>query len=151
MEEIYLILIYIVIVAVMTIIQEISFFNKQFYRFCIVGVCNTVNYFVIYSILHKWVEYIIAHVVAFILSALVSYVLTTKYTFNDKCTWETFVRFPLTFLPNLFMSTIGTIALVDFGIVTEDYASLVTMILAIPITFFVSKILYTKGRRNEKN
>lgn len=151
MDVIYLILIYIVLAAGMVIIKKISFFNKQFYRFCIVGVCNTVNYFVIFSVLHELVVYIIAHIIAFILSGLISYILTTKYTFNDSCSWETFIRFPLTFLPNLFMSTIGTIVLVDCSIISEDYASLVTMIVAIPITFLVSKVLYTKGRSNEKN
>lgn len=147
----YLALAYVIIAAAMVVIKKIKFLDKQFYRFCIVGVSNTINYFVLFTIIHTFVEYVVAHIIAFVLSGLISYVLTTKYTFNDKCSWKTFIRFPLTYLPNLFMSTVGTIVLVSCNIVSEDFASLVTMIVAVPVTFFVSKVLYTKGRSNEKN
>lgn len=126
-------------------IDEIKILNKPFFRFVIVGVFNTANYFMMFTILNNiGVSYILAHLCAFLYSAFVSYFLTSYYTFKTKPSLKTMVRFPITYLPNLILSTLGTIILVENNLLSESIASLVVMIVSIPITFIISKVIFHK-------
>lgn len=113
-------------------------------RFLAVGSLNTWTYMLVFTILNIKLEYLIAHLIAFLTSACISYVLTTVYTFNNKITLSTALRFPLTFLPNLIFSTVGTAIVVNLHLISEKYASFTMMLLAIPVTFIVSKLLLEK-------
>ncbi|MEG0283912.1 MAG: YfhO family protein [Erysipelotrichales bacterium] len=128
-------------------IDEIKIFNKSFFRFGLVGVFNTINYFVMYTILLKLLPYGFAHIIGFVYSAFVSYFITTMYTFKTKPSIKTFIAFPLTYLPNLIMSTFGTMFLVEFNIIGQQFASLTMMLLAIPITYIVNRLIFTKKKR----
>lgn len=118
---------------------------NQFIRFVIVGVINTLVYYILYRLFLLSHVFLLAHVTAFLISALGSYFLTTYFTFQTKASWSTFIRFPITFLPNLVASTIGTQLLVSTGIINEKYASLFMMIIIIPVTFIINKLIFKKG------
>lgn len=124
------------------IIDEVKFFNRPFFRFVLVGVFNTVNYFVMYQILLVLFPYLFAHILAFIYSAFCSYFITTIYTFKTRPAWKTFIVFPITYLPNLLMSTFGTMFLVELQIIDKSIASLIMMLAAIPITFIINRIIF---------
>ncbi len=135
-----LILITLNIIA-MFILTKIKILNKDIFRFILTGGLNTFDYYLVYLILFQVLElnYLTAHISAFLTSAFISFFITTKYTFKEEITLRKFIMFPLTFLPNLLISTFFTMFLVDFNILSETYASLMAMFLAIPITFLVSK------------
>ncbi len=128
-------------IIAMFIITKIKFFNKDVFRFILTGGLNTFDYYLVYLILFQTIglNYLTAHITAFLTSAFISFFVTTKYTFNETISLKKFIMFPLTFLPNLLISTFFTIFLVNFNILSETYASLLAMFLAIPITFLVSK------------
>lgn len=136
----------------MFIITKIEFFNKDIYRFILVGGFNTFNYYLMYLVLLESFDtaYIVAHVISFLYSAFFSFFLTTMYTFGERPTLRKLIVFPITFLPNFLISTLGTVVLVNYNILSETYASLIAMFLAIPITFVVSKIVITGKLKHEK-
>ncbi len=138
--KITLILIILNIIA-MFILQKIKVLNKDIFRFILTGGLNTFDYYLVYLILFQNIDlnYLIAHIIAFLTSAFISFFVTTKYTFKETITLKKFIMFPLTFLPNLIISILFTVLLVDFNILSETYASLMAMFLAIPVTFLVSK------------
>ncbi len=138
--NITIILIILNIIA-MFILTKIKFLNKDIFRFILTGGLNTFDYYLVYLILFQIIElnYLTSHITAFLASAFISFFVTTKYTFNETITLKKFIMFPLTFLPNLLISTFFTIFFVDFNILSETYASLIAMFLAIPVTFIVSK------------
>ncbi len=138
--KITLILIILNIIA-MFILQKIKVLNKDIFRFILTGGLNTFDYYLVYLILFQNIDlnYLTAHIIAFLTSAFISFFVTTKYTFKEKITLKKFIMFPLTFLPNLIISIVFTVLLVDFNILSETYASLMAMFLAIPVTFLVSK------------
>ena len=125
-------------------VNEIKWLNRPFFRFVIVGAFNTVNYFIAYTLLLLIAPYLVSHVLGFIYSAFVSYFLTAYYTFNTKPSMKTFVAFPLTFLPNLVMSSAGTAFIVELGLLDKSIASLVVMIMIIPVTFIINKLIFKK-------
>ncbi len=123
--------------------------NIPFIRFAGVGVLNTLNYFLFFTFCNVFLYYVASHVIAFLMSALISFFLTTLYTYETKVDLVAFLKFPITFLPNLIFSTFGTYVLVQYNILSEDFASLIMMLFAIPITFLVGKVLYTKRSDDE--
>lgn len=143
-----IIIIILLFVLAFIVIKKVKFFDKPFFKFVLVGVFNTINYYIAYVMILKIAPYLLAHILAFIYSALVSYFLTTYYTFNKKPSLKTFIAFPLTFLPNLLLSSFGTMLFVEMKVFTKDVASLVMMILIIPITFIISKFIFVKKNDN---
>lgn len=113
-------------------------------RFLGVGAMNTFSYMLFFTILNTEYEYLAAHIAAFLLSGAISYFLTTMYTFETRVSWKTAMQFPLTFMPNLIFSTIGTWVLVKFDILNENIASITMMLIAIPLTFIISKLIFKK-------
>jgi putative flippase GtrA len=113
-----------------------------FIKFVFVGGFNTLNYYSLYLILVFFIPYLYAHLIAFIYSAFVSYFLTSIFTFNEKPNIKTFLAFPITIVPNLVLSTLGSYVLVTTGIIDEKFASIFMMIIIIPVTFIISKIVF---------
>ncbi len=136
------------VVITMYVVTKIEFLNRDYIRFVLTGGLNTFNYYLMYLILFEIVglQYLIAHLTAFLYSAFVSFFFTTMYTFGEKPTIRRIIIFPLTFLPNLIISTLGTLLLVKTNLIAETYASLIAMCLAIPITFLVAKLLLTNQK-----
>lgn len=125
----------------MYIITKIEYLDKDLFRFILTGGMNTFNYYLIYLILFQilYLNYLEAHIIAFLSSAFISFFITTIYTFRKEISFRKFVLFPLTFLPNLIVSTILTMTIVNFNILGEKYATIIAMFLSIPITFIISK------------
>lgn len=130
----------------MYFLNDKVYFQSYFLRFCAVGVANTANYAFMYLILIEYVNYTIAHVVSFIISAFCSYFLTTIYTFKSKVSVVTMIKFPLTFAPNLFFSTFLTYVAVSKGFIGEELAGIIVMIISVPITFAINKLVFLKRR-----
>lgn len=118
-----------------------------FIKFVFVGGFNTLNYYSLYLILVFFIPYLYAHIIAFIYSAFVSYFLTSIFTFNEKPNLKTFIAFPLTILPNLILSTVGSYTLVKTGLMDEKFATIFMMIIIIPVTYVISKIVFKAQKK----
>jgi len=134
-----IVLIYIISFIVMYIVKRVI--NNSGIKFIFAGGLNTLNYAVLYWFFLTYITYSWAHILAFIGSMLLSYVVTSVYTFETKMTLQTFIKFPLTTLPNFIMSTFGTIVLVETGILPENIASIFLMIAIIPVTYIVTRLV----------
>jgi putative flippase GtrA len=110
--------------------------------FVIVGLINTAVYYVLYLLLHHaGVPYLTAHVVATLLAMVLSYFLNCYLTFHVRPTWRTFLLFPLSNLANFVITTVGmTIAVSRLG-VDERIAPLAVAVLAIPVTYLLTRYL----------
>ncbi len=120
--------------------------NNRFIRFVIVGIFNTINYYLMFLILLLLINinYLYAHIIAFIYSVLVSFFLTSIWTFKVRPTFKSFLLFPITVLPNFLLSTIGTYIGVSLLGFNEKVFSLVMMILVVPITYLLNKFIFIK-------
>ncbi|MFF0064112.1 GtrA family protein [Streptomyces sp. NPDC005279] len=113
----------------------------QMVRFALVGVVNTGTYYGIYLTLLTWLPYVAAHVIAFALSMVGSFFLTSYFTYRTRPTWRKFLLFPLTNAANFVVTTIGVYLLVDVLHFGSRYAPLIAAGAAIPITFVVSRTI----------
>lgn len=125
----------------MTIVRHAS-------RFAVVGVINTAVYYGLYLLLRLAVPYLAAHLVATAIAMVGSFFMNTYWTFETKPTWKKFAVFPLTNLTNYVVSTVGVVVLVEFAKMDERVAPIVAALVAIPVTFLLSrKILLERDPR----
>ncbi|NMM61824.1 YfhO family protein [Clostridium sp. P21] len=129
--------------------KESSIYN--FLRFGIIGVINTIHYYIWYLFL-LWlkVPYVISHTIAFTFSMIGSYFLNCFFTFKVKPTLKKFIKYPLTTLANYLVSTFSLILLVKILKVNPSIAALLASIIPIPITFIMTHKILSSDSHNGK-
>ncbi|WP_030926860.1 GtrA family protein [Streptomyces sp. NRRL B-24720] len=115
--------------------------TAQMARFALVGAVNTGTYYGFYLALLSVLPYLAAHVIAFALSMIGSFLLNSYFTYRTRPTWRKFLLFPLTNAANFVITTGGVWLLVDRAGFSSRYAPLVAAVAAIPITFVVSRAI----------
>lgn len=118
-----------------------KFYNKEFLNFIIIGVVNTINHNIIYLVLLLFISYFKANFLAFLTSLTISYILNSKLTFKVGLSLKRFLKFPLSYLPNIVSQMVGIVILVEFIQVREEYAAFLASLVAIPFTFLTMKFL----------
>lgn len=121
--------------------------DKQFWKFNIVGIVNTINYYILYMIFIKvfQMNYMNAHLLSFFISMVGSFYLNSYFTYQTKPTLKKFLQFPLTYVVNIFVSTLAIYTLVQLLSVHENIAPIMATIIAIPFTFFLSRLILTRS------
>lgn len=110
-------------------------------RFGAVGLTNTAVYFGCFIALHSVLAYLVAHVMAFAVSIVVSFFLNCAFTFRVRPTWGRFVRFPLSNLTTFLVMTAGVSLLVEGFDADPDIAALVSALVGVPVSYVVSRLL----------
>ncbi|MGV9313319.1 GtrA family protein [Streptomyces sp. NPDC003691] len=122
----------------------------QLVRFALVGAVNTGTYYGLYLLLLNVMPYVAAHVVAFVLSMIGSFFLTSYFTYRTRPTWRKFLLFPLSNLTNFTVTTSGVYLLVDVLGFDDRYAPLIAAAAAIPVTFVVSRTIMLRPEPGER-
>lgn len=128
--------------------------KKQFIKFCIVGVSNTVISYIIYSIslffFRKWMtfdgyDYFIAQVLMFILSVAWSFYWNNRIVFTkDKgekrnlmaALLKTYISYSFT---GLFLNSILLYIWINLLGISEFFAPVINLIISVPLNFLLNK------------
>jgi len=121
---------------------------RRLVTFGVIGVVNTGVYFGLYSLLHIFVEYLPAHIVAFVLSMIGSYFLNCWLTFRVSPGWRTFALFPLSNLANFVITTVGLQITVTWLAWNSQWAPLAVALIAVPVTYVVAHYVILGRRRS---
>ncbi|HCY1826844.1 TPA: flippase GtxA [Staphylococcus aureus] len=115
--------------------------HAEILKFIIVGVINTLNYYVVYLLLLKLfhIEYMISHITGFIVAFVISYYLNCYFVYRVKPTWRKFISFPITQLVNVSLQTVLLYVFVSWLNLPAEIAPFAGLIITIPITFVLSK------------
>jgi len=110
-------------------------------RFIIVGGINTVNYYWIYLLLLKILQfnYLLSHITAFILSFIISFYLNCYFVYHVEPTVKKFLQFPLTQIVNMGLQTLLLYIFVQWLHVSEIFAQFIGLVITVPVTFIISK------------
>lgn len=119
---------------------------KQFIKFGIVGISNTLISYIVYVIL-VWLHlnYILANIVGFIVSVLNSYYWNNKYVFKQqedgqrrwwKTLFKTFVSYAGT---GLVLSNVLLVIWIEWIKIPEMVAPLVNLLVTVPLNFVMNK------------
>ena len=122
--------------------KELLKLVKQFIKFGIVGLSNTlISLVVYYGLIYFGINYIFANTVGFIISVVNAYYWNNKFVFkksiegNLKPMIKTFASYGTTFV----LSTILLIAMVDYLNISNIIAPVLNLIITIPLNFLLNK------------
>jgi putative flippase GtrA len=129
----------------------------QFIKFGVVGLSNTFISYAIYSIfVYLGVYYILASVIAFVISVLNSFFWNNKYVFKNennrkgilKSLLKTFVAYSLT---GLILANFLLYIFVDILLISKYLAPLFGLVITVPLNFLLNKFWAFKTNNKEKN
>ena len=122
--------------------EKYSNLIKQFVKFGLVGVSNTVlNLVVYYGLLYLGVHYLIANTAGFLVSVLNAYYWNKKFVFKNletkisKSLIKTYVSYGSTFL----LGTGLMFVMVHYLHVSETVAPIINLLVTIPLNFLLNK------------
>lgn len=115
-------------------------------KFVIVGVVNTINYYLVYLLLLKVLHlgYLSSHLTGFLVSFIISYFLNCYVVYKVKPTLKKLIQFPLTQVVNMAIQTLLLFIFVDLLHFNNVYAPFPALVFTIPITYFVTTYILTK-------
>ncbi|OCA90149.1 GtrA family protein [Pradoshia sp. D12] len=121
-------------------------FEKEFWKFNMVGIVNTINYYILYLLFKEvfQMNYMTAHLLGFFISMIGSFYLNSYFTYRTKPTLKKFLQFPLTYVVNILVSTLAIYILVQLLSIHDNIAPIIATIIAIPFTFLLSKMILAK-------
>lgn len=113
----------------------------QFIKFGIVGLSNTIiALLVYYMLLLIQINYLIANTTAWLVSVFNAFYWNNKFVFKNDSTWfkaliKTYVSYGLSFL----LGTLLLCFLVEVCGISTALAPLLSLVLTIPLNFFLNK------------
>ena len=124
--------------------KDFSELVKQFIKFGLVGISNTLIALVIYYILVCFnFNYILAHIIAFIISVLNAYYWNAKYVFKvqkESNKYARLIKVYLSYGITFLLSTGLLYLMVDIMQVSEYIAPLINLCITIPLNFILNKL-----------
>lgn len=125
---------------------------KQFFKFGIVGISNTlISLGVYYLLLLINVHYIVANIIAFLVSVLNAFYWNSKYVFpkgaqnRKKSFIKCFVAYGFTFL----LGTLLLYLMVDRMGISDKIAPIINLCITVPINFVMNKLWAFKETKGE--
>lgn len=113
----------------------------EFARFLVAGVVNTGVSYAIYLLLLAVLPYLAAYTIAYVVGIAISYLLLTRFVFRTDRRLATAVRFPLVYIAQYLTGSAVIVLLVETLGVRASIAAIVAIIVSIPVTFVLSRIV----------
>lgn len=126
------------------------FINREFYRFVFWGGVNTLAGYLAYAFLLLFLPYLISYSVAFMFSIFVSYVLNSKFVFNQELELRKAIKYPVVYVNQYVLGAVSLYLLVHFLEISKLVAPLLVVMLTIPVTYFLSRRIL-RGKRSNQN
>ncbi|MEW2213217.1 glycosyltransferase [Streptomyces globisporus] len=119
---------------------------RQFGSFVLIGCVNTAVYLGVYASLNRWIPYLTAHVIGYVISIGCSFLLNSYVTCRTRPTWHAFVRYPLSSLVNLVASGALLYGAVSGLGMDKNLAALAAGVIVTPISFLLARWAITSGQ-----
>lgn len=113
-------------------------------KFCIVGVVNTLTSYAVYLLLLPIMPYLAAHISGWIVGVIISYLLNARYTYGVQRSWKTFALYPLSSLPNIILSSIGVVVMIELLHWSKILSPLIATLLAVPFAYAIARVIMVR-------
>lgn len=128
---------------------------KQFIKFGIVGISNTlISLLVYYILVYLNINYIIAYTIGFICSVINAFFWNSKYVFKAETERNVIKSFIKVFIAYGFTFFIGTgllFLLVDEFNISDLLAPIINLFITVPMNFLLNKFWAMKEKKNEES
>lgn len=118
--------------------------SHPFVRFILSGGLNTATTYILFLVLLEFVNYKISFTIAYWFGIFTSYFFNKLFVFKSSPNFLSFLVYPLVYLFQYFFSLGVTWIWVEVLNLKEIYSPIIAIILSIPVTFTLSRIILTK-------
>ncbi len=122
--------------------------RHQALRFLIAGAINTAATYAIYLALLPLLDYTLAYTIAYVTGIVISYFLNTSFVFRVTRTAANMAVFPLVYVVQYLLGALVLNFAVRWFGVPEKFALVASIVVTIPVTFFLSRALLHRGIPN---
>jgi len=123
-------------------IQElIAKFDAEFIRFVIVGALNTAGGYVIFLIYLLFMNHQVAYSAAYFTGMVTAYILQSIFVFRQPLDWRKAVKYPSVYIAQYFVGLFLITLFVDGLGIPAELAALINMVIAVPMTFILSRYI----------
>lgn len=119
----------------------LKLWNKSFVRFLFVGGVNTILGYLYYSFFLQFVRYTYALTAGYIIGIITSYMLNSWIVFRKPLVWNKFFQFPVVYIIQYLVSLFVTFISVEVVGINEQWAFIIAILITIPITFTISRLI----------
>jgi len=123
--------------------QSFFVFVKQFFKFCLIGVSNTLVHLGVYFVLvHFSVHYLIANAIAFTVSVGNAYLWNRLFVFSldsGNGLRAFFKTFTVYFFSTFLFGSVLLFVFVDILHISQQIAPLINIAIVTPINFLLNK------------
>jgi len=120
---------------------------RQAIRFGIVGVLATAIHYGIYWVLQHWMNVNIAYTIGYILSFIVNYLLSAKFTFKEKTNTENGIGFIGAHICNYLLQMVLLNIFIGLG-VSKTLSPIPVYCISVPVNFLLVRFAFKrKGAR----
>ena len=122
---------------------------SQFVRFVGVGGINTLVTYILYVMLLQIFSYQVSYTITYVFGIFLSYWLNLKFVFKETGSKKKMLLFPLVYLLQYLLGIIIMYLVIEKLNIPKELAPIVVVIVTIPLTFLLSKIILTKRSQHE--
>lgn len=117
----------------------------QFVKFGMVGVSNTLVYYIVYAILVMLGTHIVAaNTIAYFISIVNSFYWNNKYVFQQenkkRSMMQAFLKCCLSYVGTYLLSTVLLLIWVDLFHISKFIGPLLTIVITTPLNFIMNKV-----------
>ena len=121
--------------------------DRPFTRFLLSGGVNTALTYLIYLALIPLMAYSLAYSVSYVAGIVIAYVINTRFVFQARMQVKSALLYPLVYVVQYAASVLLLVLLVETLGVDERLAPILIIVLTIPLTFVLSRLIIKGGRR----
>lgn len=117
--------------------------KQQMIGFTITGTLSTLIMFLLYISFNKLMNYQYSYLIAYAISVITLYFMNIQFVFHTHMSLKSFLKFPLIYLFQYLVGAVSIKILVEHGF-SITYAPLLVIIILLPITFLLNRIVLIK-------
>lgn len=121
--------------------------QSSFLRFLVSGTANTVATYAVYLLLLRVVDYRVAYTMAYVAGILLAYALNRVFVFQTHRGLSSMLLFPLVYVVQYLVSLATIWLWVDWLNLAKIFAPLLAIVITIPSTYFLSRLIFVKKKR----
>jgi putative flippase GtrA len=128
-----------------------SAFKARFVRFLFSGGVNTIVSYSVYLIGLQFFSYQVSYTIAYVTGIMVAFLLNKLFVFESSRKWSSIILFPVVYIAQYIFGIFFLWLLISQLGMKVELGPLVVAILTIPLTYWLSALVFVGKESNSKN
>ncbi|PKM77569.1 MAG: GtrA family protein [Firmicutes bacterium HGW-Firmicutes-15] len=114
---------------------------KEYASFLLCGAANTVLTYAMYAVFLLLMPYKLSYSLAYICGIIISYYLNSQFVFKEPVSLAKFLKYPVVYIVQYLLGIVILYICVDVLAISKWLAPIVVIIISLPVTFGLSKLI----------